>query len=167
MSEVDPNDRPRARPNAQVRSGRRESPDPAEPYQAEPAEIPPPQPLPDPPGNALDMSVVRDQQLVRQAVKKNWPLRWRGLTPEFKARIMTGMDKATQATIEALDGENPMDAAKTMSSLARTAAAIEEQVQKDEHLEDKNARIDAGLATERVGLAPVIIEKPLPPPEES
>jgi len=50
----------------------------------------------------------------------------------------------------AIDAKDQLDAAGLVLSAVKTAAIIEAQNQADEHLEDKNARLDAGALTDRV-----------------
>ncbi len=111
---------------------------------------------------SIDSSNVKDQALIRQAVK-NWPKRWRGLTDDFKDKVISGLDiglevaSRTAKTTESSDFA--IRAASAIASIGKTVAMMEKQMQDDEHLQDKNTRLDAGLATERVAVEPVIIRK--------
>jgi hypothetical protein len=103
--------------------------------------------------NAIDPADPKDQALVRQAVKR-WPKRWRGLDDAKKDKFVAGLEEAHDTAREimrgAVDPKDQLDAAGLVLSAVKTAAIIEGQNQADEHLEEKNARLDAGQATERV-----------------
>jgi hypothetical protein len=43
-----------------------------------------------------------------------------------------------------------------MSSVVKTAVQMEAQQQADDHLADKNSRLDDGKATERVAMVPTV-----------
>jgi len=103
--------------------------------------------------NAIDPADPKDQALVRQAVKR-WPKRWRGLDDAKKDKFVEGLEEAhdtARAIMKgAIDAKDQLDAAGLVLSAVKTAAIIEAQNQADEHLEDKNARLDAGALTDRV-----------------
>ena len=102
---------------------------------------------------AIDPADPKDQALVRQALKR-WPKRWRGLDDKKKDAFVEGLveahDTARALMNGAIDPKDQLDAASLVLSAVKTAAALEAQNQADEHLEDKNARLDAGALTERV-----------------
>lgn len=102
---------------------------------------------------AIDPANPKDQALIRQAVKR-WPKRWRGLDDAKKDSFVAGLveahDTARDLMRNAIDPKDQLDAANLVLSAVKTAAVIEGQNQADEHLEDKNARLDAGAVTERV-----------------
>ncbi len=103
--------------------------------------------------NAIDPTDPKDQALVRQAVKR-WPKRWRGLDDAKKDKFVEGLEEAhdtARAIMKgAIDAKDQLNAAGLVLSAVKTAAIIEAQNQADEHLEDKNARLDAGALTDRV-----------------
>lgn len=100
--------------------------------------------------SALDPASEADRGLVRRAVR-DWPKRWRGLTDSIKDEFTTGLVEAGRvARSQLTDPEKSLDAAKVLGSIVKTAATMEAQIQADDHLEDKNARLDAGLSTENV-----------------
>jgi hypothetical protein len=47
--------------------------------------------------------------------------------------------------------------------VSKTLVVIEGQNQTDDHLADKNDRLDQGKLTERVAVEPVILERPVRP----
>lgn len=92
----------------------------------------------------LDMADGRDRAAVRTAIKKRWPV-----SEKLKALLLS-------KTETALDGAaDPRD----IASLGRNILAAEAQNQSDDHLTDKNERIDEGKATESVTFA---VEFPKP-----
>lgn len=96
----------------------------------------------------------RDADTIRTAIKR-WPRRWAAMDPAAKARIVNSLKRATETADQLLDAPDEstrLSAAGTVANLARTAVAMEAQEQADDHLADKNSRLDAGLATERVGI---------------
>jgi hypothetical protein len=108
-----------------------------------------------PPGGAetaIDLASERDRGLVRQAMK-NWPKRWAGLDAVKKATFTKQLADAGDAAanlLQASDADLALKAAATVASIVRTAAMMEGQNQADEHVEDKNSRLDQGKVTERV-----------------
>lgn len=102
--------------------------------------------------SGLDLTSPADQALARQAVK-NWPKRWRGITSDKKEKWVEQLARAGDAAADLVDSPDPqtrLQAVSAMTSVVRTAAAIEGQNQADEHVADKNERLDAGKATENV-----------------
>ena len=85
---------------------------------------------------------------------KRWPKRWRGLDDAKKEKFVEGLEEAHDTAREimrgSVDSKDRLDAAELVLSAIKTAAMIEAQNQADEHLEDKNARLDAGAVTDRV-----------------
>lgn len=105
--------------------------------------------------SALDLTTERDRGLVRRACKE-WPKRWRGLSDALKDRFIEDLKVASDAARAALDDpDTAMDAAKTLSSIAKTAAVIEGQNQKDEHLAASLEQDDKHL---KLGLARLIAD---------
>lgn len=100
--------------------------------------------------SSLDLRDPKDMALARTAMKR-WPKRWRGLTDEFKDQCLSDLSAASDAArVKLLDSEAALEAAKVLAAVAKTAVAMEAQVQADEHLEEKNDRLDAGMVTDRV-----------------
>lgn len=102
---------------------------------------------------ALDPLDPKDQALVRQAMKR-WPKRWRGLDDAKKDKFIAGLEEAHDTAREVMrssvEVRDQLSAAGLVLSAVKTAAMIEAQHQADEHLDDKNARLDAGAVTDRV-----------------
>ena len=103
---------------------------------------------------ALDMTTEKDRGMVRMAANR-WPKRWRGLTPEFKDRLcedlLLAANIARRVGESTVDDEVALKAANALASVVKTGYSMEAQIQADEHLQDKNERLDAGKLTESVG----------------
>lgn len=82
----------------------------------------------------LDMTKGKDRNIVTAALKRRWPV-----SDEVKVRLLEQCAKHLSA--------NELDA-RELAGIGRVLAALESQNQADEHLADKNDRIDAGKATE-------------------
>lgn len=110
---------------------------------------------------AIDGTNERDRALVRTAIKR-WPKRWRGLGDEQKEGFVSDLVAARQKAREVMDNSHDPEAiigaVEAINSCARTAVLMEGQVQADEHLEEKNSRLDNGQETESVGV------RIIPPP---
>ncbi len=117
---------------------------------------------------SLDFTTEKDRGLLRTAMKW-WPARYRGLDDEFKAETVKDLqisrETARKVAANPETADMALRACATLSSVAKTVVMMEDQVQKDQHLQDKNARLDAGLLTERVAVEPVIGRKAILPPE--
>ena len=101
---------------------------------------------------ALDMTDERDRGMVRRALTKH-PRRWAGVDAAFKAEMIEGLKEAAAVARECIATRvDPLDAAKVIASVVRTAVAIEDQCQKDEHRAEDHARMDNGQATQAVQL---------------
>jgi len=116
--------------------------------------------------SSLEGADEKSRGIVRMATTR-WPRRWAGITPEAKSSFAGGLHEASEAMRSALKAASSLDestrAAGVIASIARTAVAMEGQVQEDEHLEDKNRRLDAGQLTERFeGVAILVPGRPLP-----
>lgn len=102
---------------------------------------------------SIDPADPKDQAMVRKAAGR-WPKRWRGIDAEKKERFVHGLvaahDKALETMTAAADPELAMQATALVLSAIKTAAVLEGQNQADDHLQDKNDRLDSGKATERV-----------------
>lgn len=110
----------------------------------------------------LDLTNPKDQAMVRQAIK-SWPKRWRGLSDAKKDRfvedIEIGSDIAREIAQNSEDPDLKLKAVMCLHSGARTVGMMEGQNQADEHLADKNARLDEGKATENIaGVQYTIVE---------
>lgn len=90
---------------------------------------------------SLDLAKERDRGLLRQSIKRRWP----GLDDEKKAKAITALDTALDQAQAAADYD-------AVNGIVRTLAMIEGQHQADDHLADKNARLDGGKLTEAVKL---------------
>lgn len=90
-------------------------------------------------GEVIDLRTEKDRGLIRQAVK-SWPKRWRGMTPEFKDKCIQQLSEAL-AEVDLIEDVDKRVMART--SIVKTAAVIEGQNQKDEHIEveQKNPQV--------------------------
>lgn len=79
---------------------------------------------------AIDATTERDRGLLRKAMR-DWPRRWRGLTPELKDRFTDDLKLASEAARAATES-NPLEAAKVLASVTRTGAMMEAQQQTDD-----------------------------------
>ena len=103
-------------------------------------------------GLSLDMSSEKDRGLVRSTIR-NRPKRWRGLDDSLKDELLGGLREANRvARAHLTDPDKSLEAAKVVGQLVKTGAVMEAQHQADEHLEDKNERLDSGKATENFGV---------------
>lgn len=91
----------------------------------------------------LDMTDERDRGLARRAFGGNGHKRW-GVTDADKGDFLKALRVALRYAIEAKDNRG-------IRGCVDTLVKIEGQIQADEHLDDKNARIDGGRATEAIG----------------
>jgi hypothetical protein len=98
------------------------------------------------------MTDERDRGMVRRALIK-YPRRWAGVDDAFKAEMIAGLKEAATIARQCISAKiDPLDAAKVIASVVRTAVAIEDQCQKDEHRAEDMERIDSGKATQAVQL---------------
>lgn len=102
----------------------------------------------------LDMRDDGDRGLVRKTTDPKRAKRWR-VPEDFK-------DEAVAALRNALQMELARDRpdARAVRGIVDTLAKLEGQNQADEHLEDKNRRLDEGRATEAV--EHYVVEMPKP-----
>jgi hypothetical protein len=89
-----------------------------------------------------------DINLIASAVRRRWPV-----PPETAAVVIDRLTKIVQKqTVGVMTKEGPADlegpADANANAAARVLVAMEAQNQADDHLDDKNARLDAGKATE-------------------
>lgn len=107
---------------------------------------------------SLDMANPKDRAMLHEAIRR-WPKRWRGLTDEFKDELAASLRMANETAKELAskgDPETALEAIKMIPNIVRVGVAMEGQNQADEHLAEKNERIDTGKATENVGLIRVM-----------
>jgi len=102
---------------------------------------------------SIDATDPKDQALIREAVKR-WPKRWRGLTDSFKDSIVDDLVHAGEIARNMVEVD-PAAAVDRIVSIARTAIAMEGQVQADEHLDNKNQREDEGKGLQQVAVVQV------------
>lgn len=96
----------------------------------------------------LDLSDERDRGTLRRAVDDGPKRRrWGGITDELKAKYVAALNVALRLALE--HGDN-----RGIRGCVDTLAKLEGQNQADEHLADKNARIDAGKATDSLTVVP-------------
>lgn len=105
-----------------------------------------------------------DINLVSRAVRERWsiPADRRGVVV---ARLLEIVEKRT---VDVMTKEGPASmegpADSNANAAARVLVAMEGQNQADDHLADKNARLDDGKPTENVASAPVVLVHTAPPP---
>lgn len=88
---------------------------------------------------SLDMANERDRGLLRQSIKRRWP----GFDDAKKAKAVEALDAALDAARNAADYD-------AVNGIVKTMTVIEAQHQSDDHLADKNDRLDTGKLTEAV-----------------
>jgi len=98
----------------------------------------------------LDLSTRKDRGLLRKCIERRWP----GLDSELRGKAVQCLKAAMELATSAGDHRAMLDSVKTMQ-------ALESQHQADEHLEDKNSRLDSGLPTE--GIQVIAIAPPVRP----
>jgi hypothetical protein len=98
---------------------------------------------------SLDMLEEKDRAIIRRAANttKRRESRW-NISPELKTRAVQALDCAIQVLSDRGEFAD-------VSSCIKTLVAMEGQNQADDHLADKNERLDSGLLTEN--MAPVNI----------
>jgi hypothetical protein len=96
-------------------------------------------------------TLASDAILVRRAAKARWPV-----SDAVKAKLAAKLE-------DCLDREED---GRIVASLGKVLTAMEGQNQADDHLADKNARLDSGLQTENVGLSFNIVRVEKPPEGE-
>lgn len=100
--------------------------------------------------------------MLARAIREGWeiPKAKRGEIVDRLLRVMEKEEVAvmTKEGIETLDGPADTNAI----GAARVLVAMDGQNQTDFWNQDKNERLDAGKTTENVGIAPVILRKPVP-----
>ncbi len=97
--------------------------------------------------------------------------RWKKRIPqEALERMVKRMDEIVQKesfSLPSVSGEGMDERADIAAALAVRAAGVMASLAKmdqdDEHLDDKNNRLNVGLATENIGVAPTILRRPIRP----
>jgi len=104
----------------------------------------------------LNLLDPKDRGLIRRSATDalNRRKRW-DISDAFKAELVQGLRAALNAA--AIDGDY-----KTVNDCVRTAAVLEKMNQDDEHLAEKNARLDDGKPTDGAKLEVVYVNR-LPP----
>ncbi len=112
----------------------------------------------------------KDRGLMREAMKR-WPKRWRGLNEKTKDEMAESLRRANEAAALALtecqDPAQVVSITGAIASIVRTAVMMEGQNQTDDWNQDKNERLDAGKATERVGVMPQITLRGIPDDDDT
>jgi hypothetical protein len=96
---------------------------------------------------------VRDNKLAKMAlrsVRERWPI-----PAEERVRVVASMTRIATASADV----------RAAATAARVLASMDGLNQADEHLADKNERIDSGKATDRIAVDPVVLERPVQPKE--
>ena len=104
--------------------------------------------------------VRRDLQTLNKSARKRW-----GVSAAMREKTMERLEELLdkrEVTVPSKDGPVTVDGPADENAIRACAvvAKLTEIDQKDEHLEEKNKRLDSGLATDRVSFAPVVIERP-------
>jgi hypothetical protein len=97
---------------------------------------------------SIDIDEKKDRALIRTAASRRWPV-----PPDLKTRVVEALARALSAATELSE----------VVDVSRTLVVIEGQNQVDDHLADKNKRMDEGKPTERVAVEPVVLERPINP----
>lgn len=111
-----------------------------------------------------DHRLSSDLSMIRRAIREGWPI-----PPDKKTAVVSrllGIVDKTQIEVMTKKGPAWMDGPADANAIkaASVLVAMSAETQRDIHAEDKNARLDAGKATEAVQYqAPPIHELPLPP----
>lgn len=96
---------------------------------------------------SLDLSNPKDVALLRSSVKRRWP----GLDEDSRA-------EAVECLKAAMRGARSAGDLRLLLESVKTYAVLEGQHQADEHLAEKNARLDEGLPTDGISIVAI------PPP---
>lgn len=84
-----------------------------------------------------------DAALIRRAASARWPI-----TDSLKRKLLDKIEAALDTAEDARD----------IRGLGQVIVAMEAQRQADEHLDDKNSRLDSGKATENIAHRMQVIE---------
>ena len=95
----------------------------------------------------------KDRGLVRTLARSG--KRW-GITEEVRTQVVSDLVLASKTARETIIYADPKAGCDVLTSVAKTFAALDKLNQADEHLADKNERLDSGKATELVHTAAVI-----------
>lgn len=90
-----------------------------------------------------------DARLIRRSAVGHWPV-----TPALRAKLVRKIDAALDVA---------EDDPRSVASLGKVLTAMEAQNQADDHLEDKNKRLDDGKPTENAGGIVYHIVRATPP----
>ncbi len=98
-------------------------------------------------GRTLDISGkpsdVVSVSLLGQAIRRGWQI-----TPERKRQYFAALDQ----TVRDLDGiEDPAKRGQVAAQCVRVLVAEQDAALRDLHQQEKDKRLDAGLATENIG----------------
>lgn len=107
-----------------------------------------------------DRTKVADINLIRRAARERWPI------PEAKralaSQILMRIAETDTVTIVNDEGNSfEVNNARNQVAAIRALAALDTINQSDDHLADKNERLDSGKLTENHGFMPAIIEQPV------
>lgn len=104
-------------------------------------------------GDALDLRLREDRNKLAQAIRRGW-----AVDPDRKARYMAALDDLIRSSgdLDAKDRAQLVIGANRIYQLEQAAAL------KDLHQQEHDARIDAGLATERIDSPAIIIQRAAP-----
>ncbi len=109
-----------------------------------------------------DFTNGKDLATIHRQVRDR-PRRWRGSSDELKDKLMRLADKGAGVADGLMDSpETAIVGVDLSHKLIRAVGMVEQQNQTDEWNHDKNERLDAGKATERVSLQPQITLRGLP-----
>lgn len=108
---------------------------------------------------------LADVKLVSRAVREGWPI-----ATKHKKTIVERLIEVVQKTevsVPSKDGPQTCDGPSDRNAVAAAAVLkdMEKQNQDDYWKQNTNERLDAGKVTERVDLPPMIVERPVPPPQ--
>ena len=95
-----------------------------------------------------------DTRMVGRALRNGWPIK-----PEHKALLvetMVGIAKTETVLVATEDGPVAVSNARNQINATRNLIAMEAQNQADDHLQDKNDRLDRGKSTENVNHAVIV-----------
>ncbi len=87
--------------------------------------------------------------LLQRAVKERWPIP-AAKRVEIATRLIAIVEKTGQTILDAEGNAVEVSNERNQTAAARVLASMDALNQADDHLHDKNARLDAGKVTERV-----------------
>lgn len=108
-----------------------------------------------------------DINLISRAVREGWnvPVEGRAIV----VRRLLGVVAKTSVDVMTKEGPANMEGPADQNAVAasRVLVAMDAVNQTDYWNQDKNERLDSGKATERVGIAPVVIEQAIERPQDA